>query len=133
MGDRPSTRPPSDAVEDHDAVGGRVTRNLNRRLFREMIKTDIEDRPLNWLRRHAFVRFAARIGIDPFEAKLIIRAVEYECGHAAPAAMADVESRVQPEFIAQPGAEEATWRAQLLAAGIIMIVGGIAWYLRISW
>lgn len=130
MGEQPTTRPPLDAADDASLVEGRITRNLNRRLFREMIKTDLEDQPLNWLRRRTFVRFAHRLGIDPFEARLIIRAVEYESGHAGPAAAVESDASVDFDLIARPGHEEATLRAVLLAVGLMMIVGGFLWLLR---
>lgn len=130
MGEQPTTRPPFDAADDASLVEGRITRNLNRRLFREMIKTDLEDQPLNWLRRRTFVRFAHRLGIDAFEARLIIRAVEYESGHASPPTAVESETSVDFDLIAKPGHEEATLRAVLLAVGLMMIVGGFLWLMR---
>ena len=64
-----------------------------------MVKDQIENRPLGWLQRRALLRFAARIPLDDFEARLIIRAVEYECGHVPPAAMADIESPLAEEYL----------------------------------
>ncbi len=60
-----------------------------RRLFREMIKFELRDRPLGWLQGRALIRFARRLGLDDLEARLLIRAVEYESGHAAPTSPAD--------------------------------------------
>ncbi len=77
----------------------RDARALRRRAFREMVKSQIEDRPLGWMQRRALLRFAARIPLDDFEARLIVRAVEYECGHVAPAAMADVEPSLAAEYL----------------------------------
>ncbi len=76
-----------------------AARAFRRRAFREMVKRQIEDRPLGWMQRRALLRFAARIPLDDFEARLIIRAVEYESGHVAPAAMADVELLVATEYL----------------------------------
>ena len=64
-----------------------IDRSFSKQLFREMAKTEMEDAPLNWRQRKRFVAFATRLGIDEFEAKLILRAVEYECGHAELAAL----------------------------------------------
>jgi hypothetical protein len=86
----------------------RAARALKRRTFREMVKNQIEDHPLGWLQRRALLRFAARIPLDDFEARLIIRAVEYECGHVAPAAMADIEPVVAEEYLHAEDGHTAT-------------------------
>ena len=70
-----------------------IDRSFSKQLFREMAKTEMEDAPLNWRQRKRFVAFATRLGIDEFEAKLILRAVEYECGHAELAALDERQER----------------------------------------
>ncbi len=74
-------------------------RAASRRILRDMIKIEVEERPLNWLQRRELILFSQSLGIDAFEARLIIRAVEYECGHAVPAAMADVETPVEKAYL----------------------------------
>ena len=77
----PST--PEDRV--HQARS--IDRSFSKQLFREMAKSEMENAQLSWQQRRRFVAFATRLGIDEFEAKLILRAVEYECGHAELAAL----------------------------------------------
>jgi|GEM_PF-7067172 len=64
-----------------------IDRSFSKQLFREMAKTEMEDAPLTGRQQRQFVAFATRLGIDEFEARLILRAVEYECGHAELAAL----------------------------------------------
>lgn len=92
----------------------------SRRLFREMVKGEIEHRPLSWSRRRALARFAEPMGIDLFEARLIIRAIEYECGHVAPAAMADVDTPVESQYLLDAGPQEA-WCGWVVAMFIISV------------
>lgn len=103
---------PPEAFEsslDHQLTPAqRAARAFNRRAFREMVKNQIEDHPLGWLERRTLLRFAARIPLDDFEARLIIRAVEYECGHAPPAAMADIEVPVAKEYLHEEDGRTAT-------------------------
>lgn len=65
--------------EDSELVRKVETRALKRRAFREMLKTEIAEHPLTGRRRREFVRFAESLGIDAYEARMLIRAVEYEC------------------------------------------------------
>ncbi len=104
------------------------TRAANRRYFREMVKGEIEDRPLSWSRRRALLGFAARLKIDMFEARLLIRAVEYECGHVRPAAMDDVERLTDPGYLVPSGSYEASLRlvvGLLIGALVGLVVLGL--------
>ena len=67
-------------------------RGANRRLFREMVKGELEVGPLTWLRRRALVKFAQRLDIDRFEAQLLIRGVEYEGALIPPAVMSPTQA-----------------------------------------
>ncbi len=111
-------RPPRMSEPDGALVEWRPgSKAANRRLFREMVKGEIEDRPLSWSRRRSLIRFARRLEIDPFEARLLIRAVEYECGHVAPAAMDEVRTSTNPGYLLPPGTGEASVR---LVAGMLI-------------
>ncbi|HWL91916.1 MAG TPA: hypothetical protein VNT79_00125 [Phycisphaerae bacterium] len=100
----------------------RERRSLNRRLFREMIKTQLEEGALSWLKRRTLVRFGVRLGLDAFEAQMIVRAVEFEGGSAKPAAISEFESSVRSEYIASSGAVEGgSW----LTAGALMALSVI--------
>jgi len=107
----------------------RRARAINRRLFREMIKDQFADRPMSWWQRRALVRFAAALDIESFEARLIIRGVEYECGHVAPAAMADVQTPVKTEYLIDgdsgPWMEAANLR--VILAWVIALICLITW------
>lgn len=58
-----------------------LKKSAHRRLFREMIRGELEIGPLSAGRRRSLIRFAKRLGILADEARLIVRAVEYEAGH----------------------------------------------------
>ena len=62
-------------------------RAAHRRIFRDMIKGELEAGPLTWLRRRALVKFARSLDIDRPEAELLIRGVEYEGAMIPPVAM----------------------------------------------
>ncbi|MFQ5424320.1 MAG: hypothetical protein ACE5F9_10115 [Phycisphaerae bacterium] len=105
---------PAGALDGVDARAG------SRRVFRKMIKAEAEDRPLSFLRRRELIRFASRIEIDPFEARLMIRAVEYECGHTPPAAMADIGTAADLAYVAEP----EPWPAWLnFLLGVLLALG----------
>lgn len=115
-------------LDHHLAPEVRRARAMNRRLFREMVKEQIADCPVSRSKRRAFVQFAEELGLDNFEARLIIRAVEYECGHVAPAAMAEIQTPVAREYLCEDdggdeccwGWFEATWAALLAGTCLIM-------------
>ena len=78
MSDKPLEKLMNPAVVGENSADTR--RAANRRLFREMVKDETEEGPLNLSRRRALVRFARRLAIQSAEAKLIIRGVEFERG-----------------------------------------------------
>jgi hypothetical protein len=80
-------------------------RGAHRRLFREMVKGELEAGPLSWMRRRALVKFAQRLEIDPFEARLLIRGVEYE-GVTVPLTTMPSAQLEDPEFT-----RRGRWRA----------------------
>ena len=116
MGEKPPLNAFESGLDHRLTPNERRVRATHRRLYREMVKNEIKDQPLNWLRRRALVRFAVRkLKIDSFEARLIIRAVEYECGHVPPAAMDEVESPVAVEYLPDTSAgQKHHWLADML-------------------
>ena len=81
-------RPLSDASPG-DAAGGADLplpgghrRNAVRRIFREMVKEELATGPLAAWKRRELVEFASTAGLDAYEARLTIRAVEHELGMA---------------------------------------------------
>lgn len=121
---------PGEGFDYRVALEKRHERNVHRRVFREMIRNELDDAPLGWLKRRNLIRFAVRLGIDEFEARLIVRAVEYECGRASPAAMTEVESQVQADFISQSNESGESWMTHIVAVGVIAAIAlGFA-YLR---
>lgn len=74
-------------------------RGAHRRLFRDMVKGELEVGPLTWLRRRALVKFAKRLNIDRFEAQLLIRGVEYEGAMIPPAAMPSAQVEDSPWWV----------------------------------
>jgi len=57
-------------------------RNAVRRIFREMVKEELASGPLAPRMRRELVEFASTAGLDAYEARLTIRAVEFELGFA---------------------------------------------------
>lgn len=76
-------------------------RGAHRRLFRDMVKGEMEVGPLTWLRRRALVKFAKRLDIDRFEAQLLIRGVEYEGAVIPPAAMPSAQETPDDDMATQ--------------------------------
>lgn len=118
MSDQPFDQPNSRHETDLDAPRVRVDRSFARCTFREMIKLQIDDKPLRWSQRRELVRFARRLGIDAFEAKLLIRAVEYELGLVRPASMDARGTDAETAFVASD--EES------LGGGALSLFGPIA-------
>jgi len=73
-----------DAVDPaHLPLPGGHRRNAVRRIFREMVREELSSTgPLSAAKRRELVEFAATAGLDPYEARLTVRAVEYEMGMA---------------------------------------------------
>ncbi|HKQ46970.1 MAG TPA: hypothetical protein VJZ71_02745 [Phycisphaerae bacterium] len=76
-------------------------RGAHRRLFRDMVKGEMEVGPLTWLRRRALVKFAERLDIDRFEAELLIRGVEYEGALIPLAAMPSAQTTPEDDIATQ--------------------------------
>lgn len=125
--------PPPEAFEsglDYQlSPAERRARAATRRVFRGMVKGLIQDRPLTGLRRRELVRFGKKLRLDTFEVRLIIRAVEYECGHVAPAAMADPDSAVTKEYLldASPDGSFGRCRAWLTLCALVAATSWILW------
>ncbi len=121
--------------EDALHFAGGARRASYRRLFREMIKLEIGDRRAGRLRRRALVRFARRLGISDFEARLLIRAVEYECGcrpastRGASADSAESPSCDRAEHRSALRAERRSRRERLgeLEAGAVWLDRNLFW------
>jgi hypothetical protein len=116
-------------LDHHLAPEVRRARAMNRRLFREMVKEQIADCPMTKAKRRAFVRFAEKLHIDTFEARLIIRAVEYECGHVAPAAMAENQTPVAGRYLCDADGHDGyrLSRFEAIWAGLLAVTGLIMW------
>jgi hypothetical protein len=124
---------PDDPIEQSQTASpprpARLDRQFGKQLFREMIKLQIEDGPLRWSQRRELVKFARRLGIDTFEARLIIRAVEYECGVAAPAGLDDRQSIADTRFVSTSDASLTSLARPLLIPITVMIAILLAWML----
>gem|GEM_PF-3499634 len=116
-------------LDHHLAPEVRRARAMNRRLFREMVKEQIADCPITRSQRRALVRFAESLPIDNFEARLLIRAVEYECGHVAPAAMAEIQTPVATEYLCEGADHDASPTAwfETACAALLAVTCLIMW------
>lgn len=54
----------------------RERRMAGREILRKMVEAEVADRPLSWWRRRRLVQFAVHLGLDGYEAGLLIRAAE---------------------------------------------------------
>lgn len=86
---------PDREPEDSELARLIEVRAMNRRAFREMVKSQVEEHALSRRQRRDFVRFAESVGIDAYEARLLVRAVEYECCLGECAARAGLTSPVE--------------------------------------
>lgn len=91
--DRPGAGENAASGSDLPHPGGH-RRNAVRRIFREMIKEELAAGPLPARTRRELVEFASTAGLDVYEARVTIRAVEFELGMATDlsADPADLES-----------------------------------------
>ncbi len=96
---------------------------LHRRIFREMIRLEAESAPLTRKGGRELVGFAKRLDIDVFEARLMIRAVEYECGHVPRAKMADIDTPANLDYVVEPEPWTAWFRFLL---GFLLAFGAAA-------
>jgi len=119
--------------DDHVQQARSIDRSFSKQLFREMAKTEMEDAPLTWRQQRQFVAFATRLGIDEFEARLILRAIEYECGYAELAALDDRQERASSikQLIYQEGDFD---RARVDLTTLFILgsawIGVAAWFTR---
>lgn len=127
MRDNRPNEPIDMQLDDPARRSTRVDRTIARQLFREMITMQIDAGPLPGTRRRELVRFARRLGIDTFEAKLIIRAVEYECGVAAPAAMDDRETPADKRLVTADDESLGAFAPSLLVPVATLIAIMLAW------
>lgn len=70
------------AAESNLPIPAGHRRNAVRRIFREMVKEELASGPLAPRMRRELVEFASTAGLDAYEARLTIRAVEFELGYA---------------------------------------------------
>jgi hypothetical protein len=110
--------------EDSELVRKIEARAANRRAFREMLKTEIVEHPLTGRRRREFLRFAESLGIDNYEARMLIRAVEYECCVGGSGAGAG--SRSATWTLGPPADEESSsWFGLAIALVTALVIGAM--------
>lgn len=105
----------------------KLDRAFSRQLFREMIKMQIDEGPLRRGQRRDLIRFARRMNLDTFEARLIIRAVEYECGVAAPAELDDRETTAETRWVIPVEESLASYATRLMTPLAILVAVLLAW------
>jgi hypothetical protein len=115
-----------DSEQEDLAVREKIqSRAFHRRIFREMVKGEIGNGRLSWRQQKDLIQFAGSLGIDTYEAHLLLRAVEYECCISGPAAKAGIIAPVGAarllEYDAAPGA--ATVIISLLT---VLLIGAMA-------
>jgi hypothetical protein len=103
-----------------------------RRLFREMVKGELEAGPLSASRRRELVRFAGRLKLRKPDARLLIRAVEYECGLATleDLAVAAGGTRIPNHRAAEL---EPVLRLGLLVGVVLLSILVVRWVAVLLW
>ena len=127
-GVRPREQLRGEPDEPHGSLGGEgpIT---PRQVFSEMAKGEIEDRPLSWGRRRRLIRYGTSLGMDAFEARLLIRAIEYASGHVMPAAMADIETPVERAYLAESrGTGVSPGVVAILLCGVFAAILGLLFH-----
>ena len=115
-----------DSEPEDQAVRERIqTRAFNRRVFREMVRGEIGNGRLSRRQQKDLIQFAGTLGIDTYEAHLLLRAVEYESCINGPSAEAGIIAPVGAarllEYDASPGAATA-----IISLLTILLVGAMA-------
>lgn len=111
-----------------DSISGdhRRVQALCRQLFREMVKHDIQDRPLTQQRRRLLMRYGESLGLDPLESLLIVRGVEHETGQANPADLDVPIGAAKTEYLAAIDSRQGTFlTASVLLIGILLGLVGL--------
>jgi hypothetical protein len=57
-------------------TNAREQRMAGREILKKMVEAEIAERPLSWWRRRSLVKFATHLGLDAYEAGLLIRSAE---------------------------------------------------------
>jgi hypothetical protein len=102
-------------LEQQRTAQARDARMGARRVLAEMVRHDAAERPMTWRRRRAYVRYAERLGLESFEARLLVRAAEF----AAAGGSARPHEQVASEFLAEA---EAPGRLMLARWGVLALM-----------
>lgn len=103
-----------------------------RRIFREMVKGETEDGPLTPFQRRQLVRFARRLNIPRRDARLMVRAIEYERGQATIDELAEaagLSRRCPRRWIIEL---EFVLRLGLLVLAVLLNVLAFRWFMRMA-
>ena len=90
-------------------------RNAVRRIFRDMIKGELESGPLSKGKRRELVDFAVTAGLTSHEARLTVRAVEFEMGMAGDLAFDPLEDEMEFAWLTP----KVWFLVRLLSAGVL--------------
>ncbi len=131
MGSEAEETSPRPKAPGKDRDAGQMKANC-RSIFREMVRIEIEDRPLNWRRRRELIRYGQSIGMEVFEAALIVRAVEYACGHVSLAAMDEIETPANIDYI-PPVSNPSELSRSVLTLSSALLLSAIALRLLHAW
>ncbi|HVP13015.1 MAG TPA: hypothetical protein VMV94_17705 [Phycisphaerae bacterium] len=99
------------------------SRAMNRKVFREMIKAEIADGRLGRRERKELIQFAGSLGIDTYEAYLLLRAVEYECRIALPEGNAATLSAVDVRRILE--SDEPSAATVIISLLTVLLIGAM--------
>ena len=107
------------------ASNAREQRMAGREILKKMVEAEIAERPLSWWRRRSLVKFAVHLGLDAYEAGLLIRAAE-----AGPAMEVMEEHRARIGEVDMPSDQvRASWTILSLLAPLLVMA---AVYLLLS-
>jgi hypothetical protein len=92
-------------LDQEKAAEARASRITARSVLAEMVRQDAAEKRLTWRRRKALVRFAEKLGLDAYEAQLLIRAAEFSFDRCAD----EKQATVAREYLAALEEPARTW------------------------
>jgi hypothetical protein len=108
-------------VRESDRHRPQFTLAEKRRIFKQMVITELEGGLLRYSRRRALLRYAEDIGIERFDANLLIAEAQYRFKRHEPI---DFDTAIDLPTITHPGAWPASYKltAALIFAAVLDLV-----------
>ena len=113
-------------LDQQRAAEARQARMTARQVLAEMVRQEVTERTLTSRRRNALIRYATKLGLDAYEARLLVRAAEFGFGDKS-----DEHEQVAREYLAdlqEPTRSPASlW---VIVSAVLINCLGLLWLLR---